>query len=206
MHITKSASAYLENTWFWVSDHELDLADHSQINIYNGRGIRIESTKGAWLWGTASEHSTLYNYHVVDAQNVFMGHIQSETAYFQGNPDATVPFAANPSLKDPDFNQICSGGTANCKRTMGLIVENSSDIFVYGAGLYSFFDNYAQQCVDANNCQQHMVTVDSASKGVHLYGLSTKASVNMVTLNGQGVAIDSENRNNFCATLALFQS
>ena len=59
MHITNSASAYLENVWLWVADHELDLGDHNQINIYNGRGILIESTKGAWLWGTSSEHSVL---------------------------------------------------------------------------------------------------------------------------------------------------
>jgi hypothetical protein len=42
------------------------------------------------------------------------------------------------------------------------------------------------------------------SKNVFLYGLSTKAAKNMVTLGGKSAALDSDNRNNFCATVALF--
>ena len=62
-HVTSVGAVYVENCWFWVSDHELDLKDHSQINIYNGRGVLIENTPGpVWLWGTASEHNVLYNY------------------------------------------------------------------------------------------------------------------------------------------------
>lgn len=80
IHITSTASVYLENTWGWVSDHELDLQDHNQINIYNGRGILIESQKPTWLWGTAMEHSMLYNYQVANARDVFMSSIQTETA------------------------------------------------------------------------------------------------------------------------------
>lgn len=80
LHVTKQASVYLENTWFWVADHELDLADHSQINIYNGRGVLIESQNGpVWMYGTSSEHSQLYNYQISNAKNVFMGLIQTET-------------------------------------------------------------------------------------------------------------------------------
>lgn len=78
VHITESASGYFENNWFWVSDHELDLADHEQVNIYNGRGVLIESKKPVWLYGTASEHSVLYNYQVDNAQNVYMAMIQVE--------------------------------------------------------------------------------------------------------------------------------
>jgi glucan 1,3-beta-glucosidase len=40
---------------------------------------------------------------------------------------------------------------------------------------------------------------------VYMYGLSTKASKNMVTVNGASAALDSDNRNNFCATIALFE-
>lgn len=58
-HATQTASVYVENCWFWVADHELDLADHSQIDIYNGRGVLIESQNPVWFWGTASEHSQL---------------------------------------------------------------------------------------------------------------------------------------------------
>ncbi|PNY22823.1 Glucan 1,3-beta-glucosidase [Tolypocladium capitatum] len=199
MHITPSASAYLENVWLWVADHELDLADHNQLNIFNGRGILIESTQGTWLWGTSAEHSVLSNYQLNGAQNVYMSVIQTETAYFQGNPDARVPFTPNPKYGDPDFS-TCTSGT--CARTWGLRITNSNNILIYGGGLYSFFNNYTQQCVDANNCQDNMIAVDNST--VHMFAISTKASVAMVTLNGQAAALDSDNRNNFCAAIAHF--
>jgi hypothetical protein len=40
LHVTSTADIYLENAWFWVTDHELDQPDHNQI-IYNGRGVLI---------------------------------------------------------------------------------------------------------------------------------------------------------------------
>ncbi|KAG6036344.1 hypothetical protein E4U41_005736 [Claviceps citrina] len=201
LHVTKSASAYFENTWFWVADHELDLKDHNQINIYNGRGVLIESTKGVWLWGTSSEHNQLYNYQLTNAENVYMALIQTETAYMQGNPDARVPFTTNSKFYDPDFSQCTS---AKCARTWGLRVQNSGNVLVYGGGLYSFFDNYAQQCVSANNCQDNMISIENSK--VVLFGISTKSSISMVTLNGRKMARDADNRNNFCAAIAAFES
>jgi glucan 1,3-beta-glucosidase len=79
LHVTEKASAYVENAWFWVADHELDLADHSKIDIYNGRGVLIESQNAVWLYGTSSEHSQLYEYQINNAKNVFMALIQTET-------------------------------------------------------------------------------------------------------------------------------
>ena len=80
LHVTKQATIYLENNWFWVADHELDLSDHNQVTIYNGRGVFIESAQGpVWLYGTSAEHSQLYNYQLSGAQNVYMGAIQTET-------------------------------------------------------------------------------------------------------------------------------
>ncbi|KAF7564009.1 hypothetical protein G7046_g99 [Stylonectria norvegica] len=204
VHVTSEATAYLENTWLWVADHELDLADHSQINIYNGRGILIESTKGAWLWGTSAEHSVLYNYQLTNAANVYMSMIQTETAYMQGNPDALTPFDVNKAYSDPDFKASCTGDSKTCARTWGVRAVDSKDVFIYGGGLYSFFNNYDQACVAANNCQDNVVSIESST--VHLYGISTKASVSMVTVDGKSVALDADNRNNFCAALALFSS
>ncbi|WEW54745.1 pectate lyase superfamily protein [Emydomyces testavorans] len=200
LHLTESASGYFENTWFWVSDHELDRADHGQINIYNGRGVLIESQGPVWLYGTASEHNTLYNYQINDAKNVYMAMIQTETPYFQSNPDALVPFKPNPKFKDPTFDD-CT--TASCKKAWGLRVVQSSDVFLYGGGLYSFFENYRQECLQTESCQLNMVDIDCSQ--VYLYGLSTKASTNMITSGGQGVVLQKDNRNNFCSTLAFFR-
>ncbi|KAI1632833.1 glucan 1,3-beta-glucosidase GLUC78 precursor [Biscogniauxia mediterranea] len=204
LHLTQTASAYIENCWFWVADHELDLEDHNQINIYNGRGVLIEAQNPVWLWGTASEHSVLYNYQMSNAKNTFIGLAQTETAYMQGNPDATQGVTVLEGFFDPDFKTSCDGTSDTCARTWGMRVTNSSDIFVYGAGMYSFFNNYAQECVDAQNCQDNMMSIEDSS--VHLFGISTKASVNMLTLDGKSVALDKDNRNTFCAAIAKFES
>jgi glucan 1,3-beta-glucosidase len=67
LHLTKTSSAYLENVWVWTSDHDLD-GDHSQISIYNARGVLIESSNGpVWMYGTASEHNVMYQYNIVNA-------------------------------------------------------------------------------------------------------------------------------------------
>ncbi|KAK2747757.1 hypothetical protein FQN57_001787 [Myotisia sp. PD_48] len=199
VHLTKTASAYFENNWFWVSDHELDLSDHGQINIYNGRGVLIESTGPVWLYGTASEHNVLYNYQVQNAANVYMALIQTETPYFQSNPDALVPFKPDPKWNDPDFAH-CT--TASCKKAWGLRVLNSKDFYLYGGGLYSFFENYNQDCLKTESCQENMVEIDCSE--AYLYGLSTKASTNMISSGGKGIVPQKENRNNFCSTVAMF--
>ncbi|KAJ5161775.1 hypothetical protein N7492_007167 [Penicillium capsulatum] len=201
LHITEKASAYIENSWVWTADHELDLDDHSQINVYTGRGVLIESKNPVWLWGTASEHHQLYNYQVSHAQNVFMGLIQTETPYYQSNPNSLTPFTPQKSWNDPDFS-TCK--TASCRKAWGLRVVNSSDLFVYGAGLYSFFENYAQSCLKSEDCQENMVEVDCSD--VHLYGLNTKAAVNMVTSSeGKSMVPNHENVSNYCSTIALFE-
>lgn len=204
MHVTDSASnLYLENTWFWVADHDLELgADSQQIDIYNGRGVLIESAGPVWMYGTASEHSQLYNYQLNNASAVYMSLIQTETAYMQGNPDATTPFAANATYNDPSF-AACSS-TEPCARTWGLRIVNSDDVYVYGAGLYSFFDNYDQTCLETESCQTNMVSIETSA--AHIFGLSTKAAVNMLTVDGKSAAIDSDNRNNYCATISYFSS
>jgi glucan 1,3-beta-glucosidase len=81
MHVTKTASLLMVNNWGWVADHETDLDDHNQIDIYNGRGLLVESNPGpVWIYGSSFEHSMLYNYNFANAKNVFAGHIQHETA------------------------------------------------------------------------------------------------------------------------------
>lgn len=204
LYVTKSATLYMENTWGWVADHELDLSDHNQINIFNGRGFLIESQQAVWMYGTAAEHSVLYNYGIANARNVYMSAIQSETPYFQPNPPATEPFNMYPiAWYDPNFT-FCKQGDTTCYMAWGLKVQNSHNILVYGAGLYSFFDNYGQTCLAGENCQENMVHVHAGSSNVWLYGLSTKATVNMVNVDGVPQVQGANNNNTFCDTLALW--
>jgi len=220
-----SGNVYLENTWLWVADHELDLTDHSQIDIYNGRGMLVESKQGAsWYWGTASEHNSLYNYQVFAANNVFMGFIQSETPYMQGNPNARDgPFASNKIQAfnvDPTWGN-CSSLTdsweiSQCAKSWGFRFSNVNNLLIYGAGLYSFFDNYDNSCVATNNCQWNMFGYfGEANKDIYLYGISTKASDIMVTRKiwtddapnkspdpYVAIALESAARSNFVGTIA----
>ncbi|KAH6635962.1 glycoside hydrolase family 55 protein [Chaetomium tenue] len=206
LHVTPGASVYLENTWYWVADHSLEPeAQDGQIDIFNGRGILIEGPGPVWGWGTASEHSVLYNYQFNNASNIFLGHIQTETPYYQPNPDSTEPFPPNAKYADPDFATSCADDTTGtCKRAWGVRAVDSKDVFIYGAGLYSFFDNYAQDCLETESCQANIASLEGGSE-VYFFGLNTKASVNMVNVDGQSAALDSQNRNTFCATLAWFQ-
>jgi hypothetical protein len=140
-HIAKTASVYVENCWAWTSDHALD-TPFDQITVYNGRGILTESTDGpVWMYATAAEHNTLYQFQFQNASNVFVGTAQTETPYFQSNPGASVPFTTNATWNDPDYSS-CSG--VLCNKSWAFRVLDSSKISVYGAGLYSFFENYSQ--------------------------------------------------------------
>ena len=201
LHLTQTSTAYIENVWLWVADHELDMAQHNQTNIFNGRGMLIESQGPAWLYGTSVEHSQLYNYQVSNAQSIFMGAIQTETAYMQSMPNAlNGGFTPNPAYGDPNFAD-CTDDF--CRKTWGLRIVDSEDIFMYGGGLYSFFDNYSQDCLLTESCQTNMVDIE-CSTGVYLFGLNTKASTNMVSVNGQSAALQSDNANWFCQTIAVF--
>lgn len=195
LHITKNANGYFENVWLWTADHELDQSDHAQIDIYNGRGMLVESQGPVWLYGTASEHSQMSQYQFSGAKDIFYGAIQTETPYYQPNPAADVPFTKNDKFFDPDMSQLTSAWAVR--------VLDSESIWNYGAGTYSFFSNYAQTCVPEQNCQEHINQIEN-STNVNWFGLSTKASVNMITMGGVGQAKDEDNRSNFCATLAIF--
>lgn len=198
LHITKNSNGYFENVWLWTADHELDLKDHNQIDIYNGRGMLVESQGPVWLYGTASEHSVLSQYHFQGAKNIYLGAIQTETPYYQPNPNALTPFKKNDKYFDPDMN------AKSDKTAWAVRIIESDNIWVYGAGTYSFFQDYNQKCVAENNCQEHINEVDAKSTNVNIFGLSSKASVNMITQEGKGLALDSDNRSNFCATLSIF--
>ena len=217
LHLTQTSSVYLENCWFWVADHELDqAAKPAQIDIFSGRGVFIESQGPVWLSGSASEHSVLYNYNLKNASNIYIGAAQTETPYFQSNPAAPAPFRPVDGV-DPMFNSP----NAADNKAWGMRIVDSQDILVYGAGLYSFFENYGQVCVGENNCQNRMVSIEGNVRNVNLFGLSTKASVEMVSTAGGYVLSDQtgqapgavrtlnvkdiDNRSNFCATLALWR-
>lgn len=60
------------------------------------------------------------------------------------------------------------------------MIQNSDGVFVDGAGLYSWFQNYNQDCVDKKNCQQRLIYIYN-SANVFLSHLVTIGSVEVVT-------------------------
>lgn len=194
LHITSSGSGYFENIWGWVADHDLDYDD--QINVYSARGLLCESRGPVWLYGTAFEHNVLYQYNFASAQNVFMGMIQTETPYFQ--PSANTPFSSIPRIaSDPEY---CTGD-ARCDMALAMSVRSSSDVFLYGGGLYSFFSCWDQTCLsESPDCQLELVRIDNESS-VHLFGLNTYGSVFMLAQT-EDYAKASDNSNTFCSTAA----
>ncbi|KAG6906320.1 hypothetical protein DXG01_014495 [Tephrocybe rancida] len=125
LHIKPTATAYLEGLWAWLADHDLD--GNGQVSLFSGRGILSESAGPVWLIGTA-EHHALYQYSLVNARSHYMGLIQTESP----SPSVPAPFSTNSAFKDPSFP---SGLTSS----WALSVTTSTDILVFGAGLYSFF-------------------------------------------------------------------
>ncbi|KAI3324290.1 glycoside hydrolase family 55 protein [Xylariaceae sp. AK1471] len=210
MHVTAKASGlYMENTWLWVADHDIEDGTNTQITVYSGRGLYIESTVGnIWLVGTAVEHNHLYNYQFANTKNIFVSMFQTETPYYMPLPNALKPFPITQSINDPDFAASCSGVSGNCAETWGLRIINSSNFFVYGAGHYSFFNNYDTTCstVQAGeNCQSRMVSLEKVSN-INIYGLNTIGSTSMLDKDGSSVANWKDNVNVYPANIMMYRS
>lgn len=211
MHVTaQSSGLYMENMWFWTADHDIDSSANTQVTVYNGRGLYIESTTGTfWLVGTSSEHHVFYQYQLANTKNLFMGFIQTETPYYQPTPSAPTPFTVNTALNDPNFASSCAGKSGNCANAWGLRILNSHDVLVYGAGLYSFFNDYSTTCSNMGgpeNCQNNIFSLEGSISNVNVYNLNTVGTVNMITQNGNTLATYSDNVNVFPDTIALFKA
>jgi hypothetical protein len=193
LHLTSASTAYLEGTWVWLADHELDQAGQGQVSLFSGRGILSESAGPVWMIGTASEHHVMYQYNLVNAQSHYLGLIQTETPYYQPAPAPPAPFTVNAAFNDPS-------NWSGISQAWGLRVTTSTNILVFGAGLYSFFSNYGQACLTPENCQAQIVNVDTTSS-VHIYSLSTVGTTFQLSVNQAGVINQSANPNGFAATV-----
>ncbi|KAK4238373.1 glucan 1,3-beta-glucosidase [Achaetomium macrosporum] len=204
MHITAGASGYFENDWVWTADHDLDVPSQDRINVFVGRGLLVEQTDGpVWLWGGAVEHATLYQYNFYRASNIFAGHIQTESPYYQPTPAATDVFPLDVYASDPDFAD-CSPTDESCLYSWALMISNSSDVLIYGAGLYSWFDSYTQECLVPEDCQSRLVQT-SYSRRVWMFSQYTKGATECVSpLGGINAALQRDNRNGFLTAISAW--
>ena len=118
-----------------------------QLSAYTARGMLIESTEPTWLYGTSSEHAVLYQYNFFKAKNIFAGMIQSESPYYQPNPKPPAPFQDFLGKFNGDPSYSCKeSSAAGCDASWALVITESQDIHIAGAGLYSWFSTYTQDC------------------------------------------------------------
>ena len=187
LHITPSSNGYFENMWAWVADHDIDDAANTQITVAAARGILIESDAGPiWLYGTASEHSILYQYNFANSTNTFAGMIQTESPYFQFTTTGESPGPFNSSVglfnNDPTFpDETCNATELLCNFAWAVVMEDNTNLTIAGAGLYSWYDNYLETCVDTQNCQQRLVNDAGGNSGLYLWNLVTIGSVEMIS-------------------------
>ncbi len=182
MHMTPGSNGYFENMWLWVADHDIDDAANTQISVAVARGLLVDSTSGpTWMFGTASEHSMLYQYSFNNATNTFAGMIQTESPYFQFAPglaQSPGPFNASIGLfpADPIFpDATCNASQALCDFAWAVVMQENTNLTVAGAGLYSWYDNYLEECVDTQNCQQRLVLDAGDNAGLFFFTSSPSA-------------------------------
>jgi hypothetical protein len=201
LHLTSDSSAYLENVWVWTADHDFDTANQTQIDVYAGRGMLVESKGPTWLWGTSVEHCVLYQYQLSNAQNIVMGLIQTESPYYQSVPAAPAPFVPGAFPNDPEFHD-CSSTSKTCGVSWAVRLIDSSAIHILSAGLYSFFSRYDQTCINSgrHDCQDRIFYTEQ-SYDVWIYNLVTLGSIEMISpLNGVAT-LGKPNRNGFASSI-----
>ncbi|KAH7905299.1 exo-beta-1,3-glucanase [Hygrophoropsis aurantiaca] len=196
LYLTAASSAYLEGTWIWTADHDLDASSSPQLSIFTGRGVLSESAGPVWMIGTSSEHSTLYQYNLVSAQNHWMGFTQTETPYYQPVPAPPAPFFVDSAYRDPNF-------TSSLNMAWALYVQSSQNIILFGGGFYSFFQNYGQDCLDTFSCQTQIINIDSSSS-VTAYSISTVGTTYQLSVSESGVINESDNGDGFQQTFTAW--
>ncbi|EER40925.1 exo-beta-1,3-glucanase [Histoplasma capsulatum H143] len=208
-HITPQASGYFENVWIWLADHDNDKSVYdspdkiaNQISLYAARGTLIESEGPSWLYGTGSEHTVMYQYQVYGAKDIYLGHIQTETPYYQPVPIAPLPFSSAKEFPgDPSFEK-CK--TTGCSAAWGLRIINSEGITLHSSGLYSFFQEYYQDCVPTHNCQERILEV-KGSKDVALFNTFTVGIVEIGTgINHGAIFQNDSNQSGFTTEVSVW--
>ncbi|KAK5653252.1 hypothetical protein OQA88_9151 [Cercophora sp. LCS_1] len=211
MHITPNASGYFDNMWLWVADHMIDdpLLDDAnntmtQLSVYSARGLLVESRAATWLYGTAAEHNVLWQYSFYNASNIFTTMIQTETPYFQPNPARPAPFGTpfdptgfrpEPAAFRGDAQVLLcdkpgkSLDDPSCDASsFAVMVWRCSNIFISGAGTYSWFHDYTQDCIDQHSCQKVLWNVQENYGAVRIQHIIGIGAENVLSSSGKPIS------------------
>jgi hypothetical protein len=142
--------------------------------------------------------------------------IQTESPYYQPMPAPPEPFSNALGYFDSDLQIDCSDSSAaGCDESWSLIIRNSENIFIAGAGLYSWFQTYSQTCgkfplfqsvyifakwshiVDKLNCQNTLIYMTDNYGSVTIQNLITIGAKNMIQSDGTVVSASDNLAVNF---------
>jgi hypothetical protein len=184
LHLSRESSGYFENIRAFTAPNVNDMADSgsNQLSIYTGRGILIESQGPSWLLGTSSEHSTLYQYQLFGAKDVYLGQVQTETPNSQSEVMAPKPFVYDgwgPFPSDPTFKN-CPAKSYECRAAWGIRVIDSSNVLMHSAGLSSLNNTNRPDCMSRHNCQEALVEVTN-SMNISVFNLFTVGIAQVAT-------------------------
>ncbi len=68
-----------------------------------------------------------------------------------------------------DICKYDEGSGDTCEMAVSLTVKGSQDVFMYGAGFYSFFNAWSQDCI--KSCQAELFSIVQ-SRNIYLYVIS----------------------------------
>lgn len=88
-------------------------------------------------------------------------------------------------------------------------VVSSSDVLIYGAGLYSFFNNYGLGCSnqgDGEYCQANNFDFEGSNSDVTVYNLNTVGVHWAYSVNGQYVGLYSDGADGFSQNAAWYRT
>ena len=119
----------------------------------------------------------------------------------QTNPRATTPFPPNATWSDPTFSTCYQD---ICYKTWGLRIYDSSYIFIYGAGLYSFFQDYDSTCLFSVTCQENAAALEE-SEAIYIFALYTIGMSDMVQVDGTELVPQGSNDNTFGQSVIVFE-
>lgn len=106
--------------------------------------------------------------------------MQTESPYFQPDPTALSPYDIGQFPQDPTFDDCSSD---YCEEAWALRMVDSSDVFIYSAGFYSWFSNYGQGCLPSESCQEKIMETSGCSS-IWVFNIFTKGVVEIASPAG----------------------
>ncbi|CAK1355823.1 Glucan endo-1,3-beta-glucosidase [Cercospora beticola] len=211
MHLRETSSTYIENSWLWTADHDLDDSYNQQIGT--GRGLYSVSQGPTWLVGTGSEHHVFYAYQFENAKHVYAALMQVESPYWQPSPRAPAPWVPDAATwNDPDFSN-CQQNVSQCYMQWALRIlgDETEELHLYGMGFWVFFNgpNYGACAGPNGSCQINIVELDDelqSDNDVALYNLNTKSVLNMISdSNGTVLATQDTNSGSWGGVIVAYR-